>query len=219
MLVTVGPVVNFIRAVERVEGLEWLAEYELEDIAPGDGFEDEDDPEKLLSGQLFLMMTDQSAMAELQSLFQAWRRDPDAQFSRGLAPLKQVFEHLSEIRPWDVEDRLAETGLLEDWNQRAAFGQETVSFEAELWYRGSPSRRRTAAEQLRQIVEALGGEIVSECIVEDIAYHGMSGRLDIARARELIDLAETRRDVGLFRCDDVMFLRPVGQCAVPIGER
>ena len=70
VLVTVGPVANFIRAVERVKGLEWLAEYELEDIAPGDGFEDEKDPEKSLGGQLFLMMSDARALAELQSLFE-----------------------------------------------------------------------------------------------------------------------------------------------------
>ena len=218
VLETVGPVANFIRAVERVEGLEWLAEYELDDIPPGDGFEHEDDPEKRLSGQLFLMMSDERALAELRRLFEGWHRDPDASFSRGLAPLKRAFEYLREIRPWDVEDRLADTGLLEDWNERAAFGQETVSFEAELWYRGRASGRRAAADQLRQAIAALDGEIVSECVVEDIAYHGILGRMDVARVRDLVDRPETRRDVGLFRCDDVMFLRPVGQCAVPIGE-
>lgn len=218
VLETVGPVENFIRAVELIDGLEWLAEYELDDIAPGDGFEDERDPEKRLSGQLFLMMSDGRALAELRNLFDAWQRDPDAQFSRGLAPLKRAFEHLREIRPWDVEDRLAETGLLADWNQRASFGQETVSFEAELWYRGSEAQRRTGATQLRQLVEALDGEIVSECVVEDIAYHGMLGSIDIERVRDVIDRPETRRDFGLFRCDDIMFLRPVGQCAVPIGD-
>lgn len=218
VLETVGPVENFIRAVERVEGLEWLAEFEVDDIAPGEGFEDEGDPEKRLSGQLFLMMSDGRALAELRSLFEAWCRDPDARFSRGLAPLKHAFEHLREIRPWDVEDRLADTGLLEDWNQRAAFGQETVSFEAELWYRGSEARRLAGAEQLRQLVEALDGEIISECVVEDIAYHGILGRIDIAQVRDVIAQPETRRDVVLFRCDDIMFLRPIGQCAVPIAD-
>ncbi len=218
VLETVGPVANFIRAVEKVEGLEWLAEYELEDIAPGDGFEDAKDPEKGLDGQLFLMMSDGRALAELRSLFDSWRGDPEARFSRGLAPLKHAFEHLREIRPWDVEDRLADTGLLEDWNERAGFGQETVSFEAELWYRRSESRRRAAAEQLRQLVEALGGGIVGECVIEDIAYHAMLGRIDITRVRELLDRPEARRELELFRCDDVMFLRPVGQCAAPIAD-
>ena len=218
VLETVGPVANFIRAVEKVEGLEWLAEYELEDIAPGDGFEDAKDPEKSLDGQLFLMMSDGRALGELRSLFDSWRGDPEARFSRGLAPLKHAFEHLREIRPWDVEDRLADTGLLEDWNERAGFGQETVSFEAELWYRRSESRRRAAAEQLRQLVEALGGGIVGECVIEDIAYHAMLGRIDITRVRELLDRPEARRELELFRCDDVMFLRPVGQCAAPIAD-
>ena len=218
VLETVGPVENFIRAVEKVDGLEWLAEYELDDIAPGDGFEDENEPEKPLSGQLFLMMSDGRALGELRNLFEEWRRDPEARFSRGLAPLKHALEHLREIRPWGVEDRLTDTGLVEDWNQRAEFGQETVSFEAELWYRGSTARRRTAAAQLRQLVEALDGEIVSECVVGEIAYHGMLGRIDIARVRDVIDRPETRHDVGLFCCDDIMFLRPVGQCAVPMGD-
>ncbi len=218
VLETVGPVANFIQAVEKVEGLEWLGEYESEDIAPGDGFEDARDPEKNLNGQLFLMMSDGRALAELQSLFESWRRDPEASFSRGLAPLKHAFEHLREIRPWDVEDRLADTGLLEDWNERAGFGQEMVSFETELWYRRSEARRRAAAEQLGRLVEALGGEMVSECVIEDIAYHALLGRIDIARVRELLDRPETRRELELFRCDDIMFLRPVGQCAVPIGD-
>jgi len=218
VLVTVGTVTNFIRAVEKVEGLEWLAEYEVENIATGDGFENAKHPEKGLSGQLFLMMSDGRALAELQSLFKSWVRNPQAPFSRGLAPLKHAFEYLHKIRAWDVEDRLADTGLLDDWNERAAFGQETVSFEAELWYRGSQSRRRAAADQIRQHVVALGGQIVTECVLQDISYHAMLGQIDIAHIRGLLDEPEARQELALFRCDDIMFLRPVGQCAVAIGE-
>ena len=119
VLETYGPVANFIRAVERVEGLEWLAEYEVDDMLPDGGFEDTDAPEKNLSGQLFLVMSDGRALAELRNLFNAWREDPEAPFSRGLAPLKQAFKFLREIRPWGVEDRLAETGILEDWNEES----------------------------------------------------------------------------------------------------
>ena len=218
VLETFGPVANFIRAVERVEGLEWLAEYEVEDLPPGSGFEDVADPEKSLSGQLFLVMSDARALAELRNLFNAWRRDPEARFSRGLAPLKHAFEYLREIRPWGVEDRLAETGVLEDWNERAAFGQETVSFEAELWYRGNVLRRRKSAERLRELVEGLGGSIVSECEIDEIAYHAVLGRIDIAGVARLLGQPETRQEIKLFCCDDIMFLRPVGQCAVPIAE-
>ena len=65
VLETIGTVENFIRAVERVPGLEWLAEYELDDIIPAHGFEDETNPDKHLQGRLFLVMTEQHALRQL----------------------------------------------------------------------------------------------------------------------------------------------------------
>ena len=215
VLKTVGPVENFFRAVGKVEGLEWLAGYDADEIEPGDGFEDAKYPNKNLKGQLFLIMSDARALQELQRLFELWQHDPEAKFASGLAPLKRAFEHLYEVRPWDVEDRLTDTGLLDDWIERAAGGQEMVPFEAELWFRNGKARRRTAVAQIREIVNGHGGQILSECEIEDIAYHAMLGRIDIMRVRGLLNEPETRRELALFRCDDVMFLRPVGQCAAP----
>ena len=54
---------------------------------------------------------------------------------RGLAPLKDAFKFLLDIRPWSVKDRLIDNGLFEDWKDREAFGQTEVFFEAEMWYR------------------------------------------------------------------------------------
>ena len=118
VLETIGTVDNFVRAVENVPGLEWLADYELDDIAPAHGFEDEKKPDKRLKGQIFLVMTEQRALHELQRLFGIWREDPDTSFPRGLAPLRQAFRFLHTIRPWDVDDRIRETGVLEDWQDR-----------------------------------------------------------------------------------------------------
>ena len=218
VLETVGRVENFIRAVAKIEGLEWLAEYELEDIEPGDGFEHIKHPENHLNGQIFLIMSDGRALKELQSLFKSWTKNPDAPFRYGLAPLKRTFKYLHTIRPWDVEDRIAETGLIADWNERIAFGHETVSFEAELWFRNSKLRRHSAAEQIRQLVDNLNGQIVSECVIHDIAYHAILGKIDISHVQGLLDRPETRREIVLLKCDDIMFMRPVGQCAVPINK-
>ena len=44
VLETVGPIQNFIRTVDKIPGLEWLGDYELDDIAPDYGFEDEKKP-------------------------------------------------------------------------------------------------------------------------------------------------------------------------------
>ena len=156
----------------------------MDDIEPGDGFYDDQDANKGLNGRLFLMMTDQRALEELQSLFDSWKCTPQTSFSSGLAPLKKVFENLREVRPWDVRDRLVDTGLLKDWEQRKQFGQTTVSFEAELWYRDDPSRRQKAARQIRDLVRELGGHIVTECVIQDIAYRAMLGQIDISYPSE-----------------------------------
>ena len=50
---TVGSAKNFITAVNKIEGLEWLAEYEHDDIAPTEEFENPDYPNESLKGQLF----------------------------------------------------------------------------------------------------------------------------------------------------------------------
>ena len=218
VLETVGPISEFIRSVEKVEGLEWMGEHELDDIPPGDGFEDEADPDKPLKGQLFLVMSDLQALDQLRSLFDAWRKNPDARFARGLAPLKKAFEHLHAIRHWDVEDRLRETGLLEDWQERLEYGNERVRFEAELWFRKSPDRRRSAELYLRQQLEALGGNIVAQTVIPEISYHGLLGEIEITQIEHLLDQRESRAKIKLFQCDDVMFMRPVGQCAFPLDD-
>ena len=113
VLETIGTIDNFVRAVEKIPGLEWLAEYELDDIAPEHGFEDEEKADKHLKGQLFLVLTEQQALSQLQGLFDLWRSDRNAAFPYGLAPLRHAFRYLHTIRPWDVEDRIRETGILE----------------------------------------------------------------------------------------------------------
>lgn len=211
---TIGPVDNFIKAVKKVEGLEWLGEFEVDDIPPAHGFQDERDAEKHLKGQLFLVMTDQRALHELQNLFEAWRRDPEVGFPRGLAPLRSAFAHLHTIRPWDSQDRIRDTGIIEDWEWRVEHGQEVVPFEAELWFRASSHRRQQAESYLREVVESLDGEIVSQCSVPEIFYHGILGRIPIDKVPDII----AQRDLRLLQCEDIMYLRPVGQCAIRTPE-
>ncbi|RMH36936.1 MAG: hypothetical protein D6690_04630 [Nitrospirae bacterium] len=214
VLETVGAIENFLNAVRRIQGLEWLAEFDVDDIAPGDGFEDAKDPEKPLSGRLYLVMTDEQAIRQIQSLFDRWKQNPDTDFPYGLANLKQVFAHLRTIRPWDVQDRIAETGVLDNWQFRVAHGQEMVPFETELWFRHNPERRRQAEAVFRALVEEMGGDIAGQCVIEEIGYHGILGRIP---AREVQTMLE-HREVRLLQCDDVWYFRPVGQCAVPSYE-
>ncbi len=214
VLETVGSIQNFINAVKKVEGLEWLGESEIEDIAPTHGFEDERDPHKELSGQLYLVMTDQRAHQDLQSLFNNWQQNPEAKFPYGLAPLRQAFTHLHTIRPWDAQDRIRDTGLFEDWKVRVEQDQQVVPFEAELWFRGSPQRRQQSEDNLRQLVDSFEGEVVQQCVIPEISYHGILGRLPINMVTEII----SQRDIRLLQCEHIMYLRPVGQCALGLPE-
>ncbi len=223
VLETIGPIDNFVKAAQKV-GLEWIGEFELEDMEPADGFADENDPEKLLKGRLFLVMSDQRALAQLRRLFELWQGDPDAKFPHGLAPIRNAFVHLKAIRPWDAEDRIRDTGIYDDWQMRQEIGQATVPFEAELWFRQSAEQRDLANRYVSNIIRELDGTIEDECMIPDIAYHAILGRIPIEHVASILEL----RDVSLIRCEDVMQLRPIGQCAfrsaqdldttVPLGD-
>ena len=218
VLETIGTVDNFVRAVENIPGLEWLADYELDDIAPAHGFEDEEKPDKHLKGQIFLVMTEQRALHELQRLFGLWREAPDTSFPRGLAPLRHAFRYLHTIRPWDVEDRIRETGVLEDWQDRIEHDDSDVPFEAELWFRKSAALRDQVESQIRDILTAMEGELIDQCVIPDIAYHAVLGRLPRAQVQTIIHTPDALGDVRLLQCEDIMHVRPVGQCAVRLPD-
>lgn len=218
VLETIGTVDRFINAINRVPGLEWLGEFEADEIAPEYGFEDEEDPQKQLKGQVFLIMTDQRALHEIQSLFNSWKQNRESNFPRGLAPLKHAFAHLHTIRPWGAEDRIRDTGLLEDWKYRIEQGQEVVPFEVELWFRENAGRRRKAEEYLGALLESLGGEVRHPCVIPEIAYHGLLGKIPIAAFSELLAEITRFQDFRLLQCEDIMHIRPVGQCAIRAYE-
>lgn len=214
VLETVGSIDSFVNAIRRIDGLEWLGEFEQADIAPDHGFEDESNPERRLRGQLFLVMTNQQALRELQSLFDQWRNDPEYKFPYGLGRLRHAFGHLYDIRPWGAEDRIRETGLLEDWQSRLDGDDTVVPFEAELWFRGSTGRREQAESYVRGIIQAIGGEVIQQCVIPGINYHAVLGTMSLSQVREMVERPDLWDNIALLQCDDIMHIRPIGQCAV-----
>ena len=218
VLETVGSISNFINSVRKIDGLEWLGEFESAPIDPEHGFEDTTDPQKQLSGQLFLVMTDQEALRQMLNYFSLWQGDEDLSFPSGLAPLKQAFAHLHTIRHWDVEDRLRETGILADWEDRLEHGEEAIPFEAELWFRSDPTQRTQAESYLRNIISSLDGEVIQQCVIPEVAYHALLGSVPRMHIQSLIHDPDTRANARLLICDQIMHFRPVGQCAVLLPE-
>lgn len=89
-------------------------------------------------------------------------------------------------------------------------GQEVVPFEVELWFRNDPARRDAIDRYMRRVISGLDGEIVAQCVLPDIAYHTLLGKLPIGQ----IGAISRFDDVELIQAEDVMHFRPVGQCAM-----
>lgn len=192
------------------KGLEWLAEEEIDDDILG---EEEDSEIQQHTVRKYMRMTDQQAINQLLSLWEKFR-------GRKSLPRawQEFFQHLHDLRKWDVEDRLTETGLVEDWKARLAQGETTpVPFEAELWFAQETEQRQKNASSLQQLIEEQGGKVVTQTILPDIAYHALLGELPMPVIQTIISNV-SRHTVKLFYCEQVMFFRPVGQCAVRIPE-
>ena len=219
VLETLGSIQKFVNAINRMRGLEWLAEYDVRDIEPEHGFAYSDDPTKKLDGQLFLIMTDQKALHELHRMFRKWKKQPDMKFPYGLAPFKQAFRYLKEIRPWGIADRIRETHVVENWKNRLEHEQDAIPFEIELWHRETGNRRDEAARFLRSQINLMGGTVLQQSVISDIAYHGILGRLPASEIQRIIDqLEDDVPDVRLLAVDHIMYVRPVGQCAIRIPD-
>lgn len=71
---------------------------------------------------------------------------------------------------------------------------------------------------LSNVVDSLGGEIVQQCVIPQIAYHGVLGRIPIGGITELLTEMERLRNFRLLQCEDIMHVRPVGQCAIRVPD-
>lgn len=205
---TIGSVDNFANAVKRIEGLEWMGEFESDEIVPDQDFYDENNPEKTLNGRLYLVVTNQRALDEMLSLWRRYQADPNMQFEYGLAKFRDVFLYLKSIRRWGVQDRLLETGVIDSWQKKLEEdGDGVISFEAELWFRNSEEKRRQGSAIVTNLIQQLGGQILAESLHDGIAYHGILAELPANAIQAVVDNPNTE----LVKCDSVMFFRPVGQ--------
>lgn len=207
---TIGNIENFANAVKKIPGLEWMGEIETDEIVPDEDFYDAKKPEKDLSGRLYLVMTNQTALTQMLSLWTQYQADTSMTFQHGLTKFRDVFLHLKDIRRWGVEDRLAEKEVFDIWQENLEFdSQRNIRFEAELWYRGSEDKRREGESIVAGLIQNLGGSIISQCIIPSIDYHSVLGEIPAQAALQILEQPE----VDLVKCENIMFFRPTGQMA------
>jgi len=216
VLETIGESVEgFAKAAAQVPGLEWLAEMDLEDVDPADGFIDAEKEDRKLPCRLYAVMSNQQAITQLLALWKSWCANPGERAKRNFGPFKDVFVHLKDIRRWDVKDRLAETRVVEYWEDSLRYQHGNIRFEVELWCRGVEAKRRNAYENLRHHITSAGGQCVSQALIPQILYFGVLVELPAARVRETIVTIFDESYSQLLRCEDVMFFRPLAQSVFP----
>lgn len=210
----IGAVDNFYTAVKNIPGLEWIFDKEEANIDPDEDFYQIDSKtgnrtDDSLNGKIYCVMSNQQAMAQLLSL---WRRHQNGEtnvFKRGFTGIRDLFTHIKDIRKWSAQDRIAETLAVEYWRESLELdGDKPVPFEIELFYRHEISKRNIASETIRREVQALNGNIIQECIISDINYHGVLVELPRMAIEDLVNRYE---EIELSQVDDIMFFRPTCQ--------
>ena len=119
---------------------------------------------------------------------------------------------------WGIHDRLLETGVFRDWQERIDHSQEAddVLCEIELWYRKTAKQRNMARERVAALVEIENGRIVDEATIEEIGYHALLIDLPTEAISRILEYS--REDVALVQCEKIQFFRASGQMSALIPE-
>jgi len=213
-----GTVQNFLNAIRKVRGLEFMAEYATEFTADQDfaviddrkATKGQDRTDKAVPGRLYLAMPDMRALSELLSLWDRWGRGEA--LSTGYTPFGHLFAQLKAMRPWGPQDRIPEETLAFWREQQEHNPDQPVRTEIELWYHESDTRRRQSARVLESLLDDAGGRLIHQSVIPEIGYHGMLVDIPSGYVQNLLD----ERTVQLAFADDVMFLRPQSVLLSPL---
>lgn len=152
------------------------------------------------------MATNTGAIRDLLNMWAQWVQDPSIDFPHGLARVKQR-QALRSIRRWGPEDRLRDSGVIEDWAARGELApQQPVPVEVELWYRAGEKRRRSAEGAVSSAFVEAGGEVLDTAVLPHIRYHGVLGSLPRGSIQQVLD--GDLQGLALLVTEEVMFVRP-----------
>lgn len=206
-----GAVDGFLRAATKVDGLEFLAELQEDYVEADDDFYYEDKGERSddrVPQSLYMVMTNARAVTELINLFELWQQDQKVTFATGLNPLKDVFSLLRGIRRWGPEDRVRETGLLDQWHEdmEVVGAQGVTRVEIELWFRRDEKSRREAENTVRRTLVDAGAEVIAASQHASIAYHAVLADVPMSEVERV--LTEGPDAIELLRTESVMIVSP-----------
>ena len=220
-----GSINDFRQAVEAI-GLEWLGEWDIDDVEPDEEFFERntkgEKTDKQVKGRMFLSLSNEAGMLELLSLWERWQINEA--LPNGKTKWRDVFNQTLHIRRWGIEETLRETGMLDRWRNlvEPIIPGQLIHCQIELFYRQSPEKRRQNEDNISALLASVGGRTLSAFIdMPDIAFHAVKAELPADRIRQLLsDLDSDRHDtdIHLFKFHGVMYFRPTGQSFTVAGE-
>ena len=213
-----GSVNEFRQAVEAI-GLEWLGEWDVDDIPPDENFFERNtkgEPTgKAIKGRMFLSLGNEAGMREFLSLWEQWKNNQT--LPTGKTKWRDVFNQMIEIRRWGIEETLRDTGMLDRWRDllNPINPEQPIHCQIELFYRKSEERRAQAERNVASLLESAGGRTLGGFIdMPEIAFHAVKAELPAQSIQQLLsDLDSDTHDtaIQLFKFHGVMYFRPTGQ--------
>lgn len=200
----------FIQAVRRVDGLEFITDFVGDESEADEDFYFTDNDgaasAKAVPQTMYLTMMNQDAVNETIRLFEQWKSNPDGPFPYGLAPLRDVFRQLKDVRRWGPKDRVNETGLYEQLLEEIELkgNSGNLRVEIELVWRSNDQRRSQAQQDLRDTLST--ATIVSSCQLSSIRYHAVLAELPASHLQPILDDEPQR--VEILCVSDVLFVSP-----------
>ena len=150
VLEVAGSIGDFYALVGRVDGLEFLADEEIE-FEPDEDFFVKDmrkkkkglpRTDKPVGGRLYLALPDVRALSTLLSLWNRWQRGKA--LPSGSTPWRDLFASLRDIRAWGPADRITDE-TIEFWREKVGSDPTAIrQIEVELWFRESMALREMA---------------------------------------------------------------------------
>lgn len=219
VLETIGKIQDFHKAVKRFEGLEWLAEVDLDEIEIEDDFYDtEEDRQKAAKkgGRLYLISSNRSGLDKIVRLWKKHIKNENLDYGSG--KWKYIFNYISEIRPWNKNDRAEETGVLEYLREEIEIKKDspesTISFEIELHFWESQTKAERIESTISAAVANKGGQVGKIARIPDIGFHAVKATVSVLVAGEIYDSYSAANDAGqheLINMDEIKYLRPIYQ--------
>jgi Subtilase family len=207
---TAGQVQNFLKAIARIPGFQFMGDFEAEFeadeyfavIDQRKGRKGTDRTDEPITSRYYLTMPNLAALSQLLSLWDRWRRGEP--MAGGFAPFADLFSRLHDLRPWGPADRVSPE-TISIWREEiAANPGRPVRVEAELWFKDVRADRERVSRDVGALVTRVGGQILQEVVIQEIAYQGLLIDLPAGEIENLI----AHESVALAMDDDVMFLRP-----------